>query len=347
MKLSLFIPTHYGNIQHYASIFSVLQASEIPGFEVVISDNSGDDEKFNFLARFESENIRIFRGPSEFNHLFALEQTRGEYVMPIGDDDILLPSSLPSLMRQLENTPSAIGSCGIYGRSSASGYDFTSLAMLDQPYLAERMKGLLATIPYGNPLYYTITRREAARKAYKLFAEIPNVQCYHDHIVTLFFVNAGPYCLSDQPYFIYNFKNWSSVRERIDSELRHLRAHRLPPSLVLVQRLMLVVEGFFLIQSKHFSILDPRDRQQASIAWCLEWLKTWLISLSEGYFDCEEVTTCRFFPLVNDIVQRYRDRTDFDTYEMLARFADLYTEINGSGERYQQYWLNVLADLDG
>lgn len=343
MKLSLFMPTHYTGALHYASIFSVIRAASDQDFEVVISDNSNDDEKFELLKRFESENVHVYRGPTKDNHLFALEKTTADYVMPIGDDDLLLPAGLQSIMNELAGHRDASGGCGLYGRDLGDSYDFLSFSSIDQQSFLERIKGVVATIPWGNPLFHTVVRRDILKKSYEFMFGVPNLQSFHDHLATLFIASSGVFRITNQPYFIYNYKNWVLLKDRIDSELRILRAQNLPPSLVLLQRLILAVEGFYLLQAGCFLVPDEDERRQACALWFSEWFNLWIASLSDGYGECDEVKKCKFYSAVNSIVNYFRLKTAIDAGEVIEKLAALYNEINGSGDRYKKFWMSPLA----
>jgi hypothetical protein len=52
------MPTHYAQPKHYASIMNLISiAEQFEEIEIVISDNSRDQFKGEFLKRFERKNI--------------------------------------------------------------------------------------------------------------------------------------------------------------------------------------------------------------------------------------------------------------------------------------------------
>ena len=341
MKLSLFVPTHYSGKINYASILNSIQAADIDGVEVIISDNSNDNEKFKFLKKFQSANVRIFKGPKKNNHTFALAQTRAKHVLCVGDDDMLLPSGLHSLIKKLDVFPDAVGAMGIYGRNMGESYDFTPLSNIDQESCEKRITGLIDTVGIGNPLFHAVIRRDILLEIYDFYWNLPNFQSFHDHIATLFLTCLGPIHLTNQPYFIYNFVNWKDLSTRISSEINILRALNQPPSFVLLQRLILATEGYYLIQSIFPHMEDSNERQRASFAWFHRWFQLWQGSLNEGYKNNEKVTNCKFFNHAYKLVIKYQFESDLNTHEILNDISEFYNAVNGSGDQYQKFWLSV------
>jgi hypothetical protein len=266
--------------------------------------------------------------------------------MCVGDDDTLLPTGLLQIIKNLEIFIDKTGAIGIYGRDMGNSYDFTTFSKLDAESLSTRLTGLTETIGIGNPLFHAVIRRDVMKKIYDFYTTIPNLQAYHDHIASLLMVGIGPIHLATQPYFIYNFKNWKTLGDRIDSELRYLNALNLPASLVLIHRLILATEGYFLIQSKWFHALDEIDRQHASFTWFQRWFELWQISLKDGYQNYGLVKNCKFFTKVNNIVKKYQFTSDFDTFEMLDEISKLYDLINSSGDQYKKFWLTIPISMN-
>jgi hypothetical protein len=336
--LSVFIPTHYAGPRHYASIMQACDlAKRNENIEVLISDNSGNREKRAFLASFESQNFRVVDGPEVGNFLHALRQTQGRYVMAMGDDDTLLAATIPAFMADLQGNSDFIGASGRVGRELASSYDFHHMTGVDSAGYDDRVSAVVATIPIGNPLFHTIAKRDVMLEAFELWFSIPNMQAYHDHIVTLYLACVGPLKLFEQPYFIYNFGNWTK-EERVASELRYATTLGLPVSIVLMQRLMLGIEGYFLIMSRRFTAGD-RQRQAAASAWLSAWTGAWYRGL-ERYYVSPEILGCPSFPEVDRVVQQLKN-TGLAPAEVLEATAGLYDALLGNGSDYSKFWASL------
>ncbi len=80
-------------------------------YEIIISDNSDreNNDIFNLVQRLNDKRIKYFRTPRNL-HLtrsfeFAFSKARGEFIIPIGSDDAILPWGLETLKRCILQYP--------------------------------------------------------------------------------------------------------------------------------------------------------------------------------------------------------------------------------------------------
>ncbi|CAD6540185.1 glycosyltransferase family 2 protein [Paraburkholderia metrosideri] len=341
--LSIFIPTHYAGPRHYAVIMQACELARTnPNIEVVVSDNSENPEKFAFLSSFASDNFRLVKGPSMENHVFALGQTTGRYLMVVGDDDTLLPASIPTMMRDLTGSNGFVGAIGQFGRELDSGYDFHNLRGIDAQSFDGRVAGIAGTVGLGNPLFHAIVARDILLKGYKLWVSLPNIMSHHDQLATLFVACSGPLKIMAQPWFIYNIQNHLRTAT-VDTELRHAKTLGHPVSLWILSRLMLAVEGSFLIGSPDF--LAPEDQKRAAIsAWFRGWHAAWQHSIHDNYYARPEFAECPAAPHVVALAQKYVASNQLDPNVLLGEIAGMYEKINGSGEGYRRFWTRMASE---
>ena len=115
MKFSVLLPTRNGGPYLRDCVSSVLGQSEAD-MELVIADNANTDQTPELLREFEENDkrVRVVRHATvksvTENWNSALEASRGEYLVMIGDDDCLLPGYFDSLRRVLSrfNDPDCI-----------------------------------------------------------------------------------------------------------------------------------------------------------------------------------------------------------------------------------------------
>lgn len=337
--LSIFIPTHHITSRAYASIMqAVALAEKFPNIQVVISDNSGNQDKKAFFAKLGISNLKIVEAPLDRNYDFALKQTEGRYVLPMGDDDTLLGATLPTIIEGLDREPQFIGAIGIISREVAGGYEFSNPIGLDSSGIIDRVQGWLRCIPYGNPIYHTVIRKEVMERCYKFFYSIPNFQAYHDQLATLFLIVSGRMMKYDSLYFIYNFCNWG-ISTRVNSEIYHAQSVGMPKSIVLIQRLLLAVEGLMLICS--CTAFPENEKQAAGAQWFEKWHSLFLLSLREEYKDRSPFSGCDFLDDIEALVSKYSVQQTFDMGKILDDLETIYNRINGSGDDYVSFWLSA------
>lgn len=99
-RFSIVIPARNsaGTLQH--TLETCLNQRWQGGFEIVISDNSteGNNEVYRFCQTLRDERVKYYKTPRDLrlsrSFEYAFLQTRGEYILSIGSDDVLLPWTL-------------------------------------------------------------------------------------------------------------------------------------------------------------------------------------------------------------------------------------------------------------
>lgn len=112
-RLSVAIPTHNRGTLLRANLRNLL--SQIPSVgepvEVVVSDNASSDDTESIVAALIADGGRIvyFRNATNLgmdrNADLAIRRSRGEYVLLFGDDDMLEPGALATILHCLTKHP--------------------------------------------------------------------------------------------------------------------------------------------------------------------------------------------------------------------------------------------------
>jgi hypothetical protein len=224
--LSIYIPTHYSDAKHYASLMNLISiAEQFEEIEVVISDNSGDLHKEGFLKRFDRENVKIVNGPDEGNYNFALHSTSGKYVLACGDDDYVLAGGIGQILDQIKAdhianiTPN--GYTGIYCNKHRNFNDLFKVD-LSSNLLVDRIEKYTLLISKGNSVFHTVLNRQVALDGFEFWHGIPNQQAYQDQLLTLYFTCKNSFSYINSTYFIYDSSNWLTLNEMIKNEIRYV-----------------------------------------------------------------------------------------------------------------------------
>lgn len=105
MRISVIIPTRERADYLGESIRSAIAVPD-PDLEIVVSDNASEDHTAEVIGSFSDPRIKAInpgrRVSMRQNFEFALEQSTGDYILYIGDDDAILPRQFRSLRRVLE-----------------------------------------------------------------------------------------------------------------------------------------------------------------------------------------------------------------------------------------------------
>jgi glycosyltransferase involved in cell wall biosynthesis len=97
VRFSILLPTRNRADLLGLAVQSVLD-QDFGDWEIVVSDNASDDGTFEVIARFGDPRIKYVRGdtlvPVTENWNLALENSTGDYVIMLGDDDCLMSGCL-------------------------------------------------------------------------------------------------------------------------------------------------------------------------------------------------------------------------------------------------------------
>ena len=113
MLFSILLPTH-DRLEYLRYAVESVRRQDDADWEIVVSDNDSTDDVVGFVNGLGDERIRCVRTdrfvPVTENWNNALRQSRGDYVVMLGDDDALLPGYLSSQRALIERfaNPDAI-----------------------------------------------------------------------------------------------------------------------------------------------------------------------------------------------------------------------------------------------
>ena len=87
-------------------------AQTFTDFELIISDDSADDEVEKLVSTWSDRRLQYFRNPTRgapgSNRDFLISRARGEYIKFLFDDDFLYPHSLELLLSMASRTGCAL-----------------------------------------------------------------------------------------------------------------------------------------------------------------------------------------------------------------------------------------------
>ena len=109
MKFSVLIPTR-NRLEYLRHAVESVLRQDYTDWELIISDNSSDEDIPGYLNEIANPRIKYFR-TSEFipvtdNWNNALAHSSGDYILMLGDDDGLLPGYFSTILRTLRSFPS-------------------------------------------------------------------------------------------------------------------------------------------------------------------------------------------------------------------------------------------------
>jgi len=108
--VSILIPT-YNRPEYLRRAVESCLAQTYPNFEIVITDNSTNDDSAKMLSKFTDPRIRYYKNEGNIGAVNssnrAVELSQGKYVKFLMDDDLLKPRCLELMVGALGKNPSA------------------------------------------------------------------------------------------------------------------------------------------------------------------------------------------------------------------------------------------------
>jgi glycosyltransferase involved in cell wall biosynthesis len=107
--VSICTPT-YNRPGYLRQVVASCQAQTYPHFELIITDNSTNNESADLASQWTDPRVRYYRndgniGPTE-SVLRGLSLAKGKYIKILMDDDLIKPRSLELMVKALEENPS-------------------------------------------------------------------------------------------------------------------------------------------------------------------------------------------------------------------------------------------------
>lgn len=108
MKFSVLLPTR-NRLEYLKYAIETVHRQDYDDWEIVVSDNCSEDDIAGYVHSLEEPRIRYVRTesfiPVTDNWNNALEKSRGDYVVMLGDDDGLLPGYFSTMVAAFEQFP--------------------------------------------------------------------------------------------------------------------------------------------------------------------------------------------------------------------------------------------------
>lgn len=228
--LTIAIPTYNRVERLKETLKRVIDEVEGKEVEILVSDNASTDgtEEFMNLIVKKYLNIKYFRrkenGGFDANFLNCFDKAKGKYMILLGDDDVLLPGAVDSILKCIELNPVAIylNTSNLISRNPIR-YSHTTVSSKENIVCNDKnifLKNMGIYCTFISALVYNL----------ELVRKISNKEKYaktniiHSHIMFELLRNEGKYivnsynCIAEQgneavSYDVYNtwIKNYSEL----------------------------------------------------------------------------------------------------------------------------------------
>lgn len=266
-KLSIGIPSNRPLAQSRDSIKSAVDFCQRNGYNLVVSDNSGDSDKRAWLQDImQADGLQHIDSPPcdmMDNWFQAFHATTGDFVLMMGDDDSIFGyeeapafSDIPADVIGIR--PVVAG----YGKEEGVIRMYNSGLSAERG--AERVLEYLKTSNGANLGILTFWRRDVLGPIMKLWLEHhPTKATYCDWAVMAALSSSGKVLRHPTACYFYNLQNWLGDQEFIRAQVEKAYARGgLPAGTVAYERVLNALDSFIFI----FRSSSPLSYEERFIA---------------------------------------------------------------------------------
>ncbi len=338
MTLSLLMPTNRATVPALSKVLHVASLAS-DDIEVVICDNSGDAAKREMLASLKQDGLKIVctdPTPPRENARRVLDESSGNWIQFIADDDFLIQSGVRELARATANIGDGTGvvaAAGGYFVESTKGLTSLRYQGLDAPRGFDRLRSFVTT-PAPNLLYYGALRRDFVELSLVLQSELPFYLSYHDQVISALMLSVGRVQPVTPFVYLYDLGAWETRQGSLSIDRAFQARAGLPASVDLLQWLMCAAEGASLLASRSFEDLIGAEGAKLATLWLAHNHHRFRHdNRIAGLQDCPHVAAAR------TVHAKWDRRASLDGAELLADIAGFLTEAGVErAEEYHRFW---------
>jgi len=258
-------------------------ASDRGDTEIIVADNSGDEEKLKFLDKRENFVSIQTTGLSEsLNWNAAFDKSSGEWVSFLSDDDFLFCLGPEGDAGQIDSAVIGIVPCIAIWNESRGVYDHRNISIAGLT-AKDRVSQYGRLARGNNNALFGFFRRQARVLVQDHVLMHPTrMQGYNDWAITFMFLAEGNFINDPASLLVYNNQNWCGNSEEIQKKIDRLFVNvgfKATDSRQL--HLLLGLDCFIGIMRANSS-LGTREKFDAAM-WCLmEYLKSHICAMRQN-----------------------------------------------------------------
>jgi hypothetical protein len=267
LQLSILLPSHRSGLTAISRIAQVCSWAG-PNIEVIVRDNSGDANKRDLIARFQSENCKVISAdpcaPLE-NFSALIRLAKGDFIFCPADDDFSFDRAIrgmPDILEKFSKDSSVVGITGRYAIEASAGSAIAAYRDVDSNDPVARVSGFLSNNG-PNVLFYSALRRQMVERVYDFLTSMPFYLSFHDQIQSLLFLLCGKFIQLPRLLYAYDMGVWETRETAQRRDMDYFAAAGLDPVMNILQWFLCAFEGAVLIRNSGLFPDHPLAQRQA------------------------------------------------------------------------------------
>ncbi len=338
MKLSVVMPSHNVGARVNLNILNACSMGR-DDVEVIIRDNSANEEKRAFLSQIREKNctvVSVDDCSGVENHRRLLDIAKGKFVFVVADDDFANAYAIPTILAEIDkiqNSHDIIGTTGVFVMDDTTNSSFVRFNMLNKPTPLERVQSFLGS---GSPsiFQYSPIRRDVLENVWGFVSTLPIYLSYHDRLMNCMFLMHGRMTYREQYLYQYYNANWAGEEMCLKTDAAYFRKAGLDSSSVRLQWLIAAFEGAQTFLSKYQSLpLSQTQRQELGACWFGHFFGIFLHSLSRQAEDA------KFDTQALRIAEKWRSVGEVNLPKILVDITEHFSLSSPDiAQRYHEFW---------
>jgi hypothetical protein len=339
MQLSVVMPSNRTGLSAYARILDACACAD-ENIEVVIRDNSGCQEKRDFLSGIVQKNCQVvIADPCNAidNSQAALSLTQGDFVIFVGDDDLVARIALTAvadLAAKIRTDSSVVGITGEYIIESSAKTALFRYPPLDSASASQRVADYVGALG-PNLIFYSAIRNQLVTRITSFYRTLPFCFSFLDQMGAMMYLVSGKFVSIDRVLYQYDSSNWDTCERANQSDLHYYYDCGLDGSVLRLHWLICGLEGAKTVLGKYPGInLSPDERQAVATRWFSANYQRFRLG---GMYRTDP--SSRFDRHAIALCQKWKQITGISLDQLLTDLTGLFALSNLEGAcKYFDFW---------
>lgn len=340
INASVVIPSHRSDISSMRRLILTVDMFLSEGFEVVISDNSGNKDKRGLLQNEFGSSV-VFADTeancnASDNFLAGFDAANCEYVLFASDDDTCFSVGIKALVTAINGTIGCHGFCAPtvrYALNSTSVSPTPNLNTLD--YSERLLQWINCDISVS---YYGCYSRYIWQRYFSFIKQHPLKLPYHDQLLRFFVADSGNIICLNTVWFAYDFSHWTVGQSCHNSLNYYYKLAGLDERALYIHPLLEGIEGA-LCQFK----LDEQAGREYQFACVNQWWSNRITSFRKLMTDSQETMDPVLWKQLGALHSYVNMPEEPNINQLLILICKFMTEVYGSDFGLHDFWLTRAA----
>ncbi len=314
-SLSICVPSKRNLVESKSSISSAIGFCDSTGSELVISDNSGNEDKSEMWNNIPLPFMKYLNNVNNENSNWSdnwyngIKNCSGKFIGVVSDDDILVNIDNSALDYKDINQDDIIGIKPIISLwNSHAGVYKQNNFNIDAETAADRIRQYYSLANGNNTTYFSFYKNKIINNIYRLLKHHPTKGGYIDWSIVLSCVASGKILVDPSKQLIYKNTNWFGDQNKINNQIKKLYIEcGLGENGIAISGILDALDGFILIMRKSSNIQIDEKIEAAELVLnsnIQKFLNNYNLGVHEKVFSINSIKQIKGLKIENNIEEK-------------------------------------------